>query len=89
MNKDEATGIIGSSVSWILTISQANQIFELVQVILSSIVSLITIGYIAYKWYKRVTSENSDGGKKITINEIKELKDEVEENVSKSKREDL
>lgn len=87
--KDEATGIVGSSISWLLTVSQANQVFELIQIILSSIVSLITICYIVYKWYKKATKEDSDGGKDITLKEIEELKEEVEENVSKSKREDL
>lgn len=79
--KDEATGVIGSTVSWVLTVSQANELFELIQIILSSIVSLITICYIVYKWYKRASSDGE-----ITKEEVKELSNEIKEEVEKNDR---
>lgn len=74
--KDEATGVVGSSISWVLTITQANEIFELIQIIFSCLVSFITIIYIIYKWYKRASEDG-----KITAEEIDELKKEVDEHV--------
>lgn len=74
--KDEATGVVGSSISWVLTITQANEIFELIQIIFSCLVSFITIIYIIYKWYKRASEDG-----KITTEEIEELKKEVDEHV--------
>lgn len=74
--KEEATGVAGSSVSWILTATQVNEVFEIIQICFSIAVSLITILYIVYKWYKRATADG-----KITEEELEELKKEVDENV--------
>lgn len=75
--KDDAKGVIGSALTWALSIGQVNEIFSLVQIILASIVSVVTLAYIIFKWYKRVTSEDSDGGSKITKDEISELGKEI------------
>ncbi len=77
--KDEATGVVGSGISWILTVSQANETFELIQIILSSLVSLVTICYICYKWYKKASSDGS-----ITKDEVEDLFDEIKEEVDKN-----
>lgn len=90
--KDELKGVIGSGITWLTTISQTNEIFELVQIILATIVSAVTLAYIIYKWYKRATDKNSDGGSKITKDEIKDLGKEIakfkeeQENGNKDKR---
>lgn len=77
--KEEATGVVGSSISWILTVSQANEIFEIIQIIFSILVSLITIAYIIWKWYKKA---KKDG--KITADEVEELVDEVGKELDKN-----
>lgn len=74
--KEETTGVVGSSISWILTISQANEIFEIIQIIFSILVSAVTMAYIIFKWYKKA---KADG--KITKEELEELGKEVEEHV--------
>lgn len=80
--KEEGTGVVGSSISWILTVTQVNEVFEIIQIIFSCLVSLVTILYIVWKWYKRA---KADG--KITAEEIdeleKDLRKEVDENVKR------
>lgn len=70
--KDEAIGGTGSILSWVLTITQTNEIFALIQIIASTIVSIITIGYILYKWYKKASEDG-----KITKDEVEELGNEL------------
>jgi len=90
--KDSAKGLTGTALTWLLTIEQTNEIFELVQIILATIVSAVTLAYIIYKWYKRATDKNSDGGNKITKDEIEDLGKEItkfkeeQENGNKDKR---
>lgn len=71
--KDDAKGVIGSALTWALSINQINEVFSLIQIILATIVSAVTLAFIIYKWYKRATSADSDGGSKITKDEIEEL----------------
>lgn len=70
--KDEAIGGTGSILSWVLAITQTNEIFALIQIIASTIVSIITIGYILYKWYKKASEDG-----KITKDEVEELGNEL------------
>ena len=70
--KDEAIGSTGSLLSWGLTFTQTNEIFALIQIIASTIVSIVTLGYILYKWYKKA---KEDG--KITKEEVEELGEEL------------
>ncbi len=76
--KDDAKGVIGSALTWALSINQINEVFSLIQIILATIVSAVTLAFIIYKWYKRATSEDSDGGSKITKDEIENLGEEIE-----------
>ena len=77
--KDDAKGVIGSALTWALSINQINEVFSLIQIILATIVSGVTLAFIIYKWYKRATSEDSDGGSKVTLDEITELGKEIKE----------
>ena len=87
--KDDAIASGGSVLSWILTITQTNEIFALIQIIASTIVSILTILYILWKWYKKA---KEDG--KITADEVENLAEELknankkedDENVSQFKR---
>ena len=45
---------------------------RIILLILSLIATIITITFTLYKWYKCVTSQKSDGGKKITADELKD-----------------
>ena len=75
--KDEAIGGTGSILSWVLTITQTNEVFALIQIIFSTLVSIVTLAFILYKWYKKATDDNSDGGKKITKDEVEELGEDL------------
>jgi len=86
--KDDIILGVGNVTAWSLTLAQFKETAEAISYILASIASLLTVAYIIYKWYKRATSEDSKGGKSITFEEIKDLKEEVEEHV-KDKEQDL
>ena len=79
--KDEAIGSTGSLLSWVLTFTQTNEIFALIQIIASTIVSIVTLGYILYKWYKKATEDG-----KITKEEVEELGEEIKNYKEKEKR---
>lgn len=74
MNLKENAGLLGTSTSWICTIAQTNEIFQLAMLILSIVSTLFTIAYTIYKWYNKA---KQDG--KITPEEIKELGDDLQE----------
>ena len=71
--KDDIILGVGNVTAWSLTLAQFKETAEAISYILASIASLLTVAYIIYKWYKRATSEDSKGGKNITLEEIKEI----------------
>ena len=50
MKHDEIIGFAGSGVSTIFTISQTNETFQFVQLILSILAFCVTIAYTVWKW---------------------------------------
>lgn len=72
MKHDEIVGWIGSGISTILTVAQTNEIFQLIQIILTSIAVLVSLAYTIWKWYRNA---KKDG--KITSNEVDELFDDI------------
>ena len=70
--KDEIVCLSGNAISWTLTASQTKEVFEIVQIIASIIVSLLTVAYIVWKWYKKA---KADG--KITQDEVDELMEDL------------
>lgn len=87
--KDDIILGVGNVTAWSLTLAQFKETAEAISYILASIASLLTVAYIIYKWYKRATSEDSKGGKSITLEEIEELKEEVDNYGDKDRRQDL
>lgn len=79
--KEDIIGSSGSTGMWILTAIQTNETWQLVQIILSCVVSAVTIAYILWKWWKKA---KADG--KITAEEIEELEKEIKDNVNKTKQ---
>lgn len=69
----------GTGVCTILTITQTEHTLKVIQLILTIIIAAFTLLDIFVKWYKKSKSEDSDGGKKITIDEIDELIEKVKE----------
>lgn len=71
---DELIGWGGSVFGGISTVLQANELFQLIQAILSILVLLVTLGYTIWKWYKKA---KKDG--KITEEEYDELVDNLKD----------
>ena len=72
MKHDEIVGWIGSGISTILTVAQTNEIFQLIQIILTSIAVLVSLGYTIWKWWKNA---KKDG--KIEQDEVDELFEDI------------
>lgn len=72
--KDNILSAIGSVSSWVLTMAQTNEAFQLIMLILSILSTLFTIAFTFYKWYNKA---KEDG--KITKDEIEDLADDISE----------
>ena len=80
MKNNVNMGVLGSATSWVCTIVQTNEIFQLVMLILSILSTLFTLAYTIYKWYNKA---KEDG--KITKEEIEDLANDVSEVLSDNK----
>lgn len=76
-------GLTGTGIEAILAATQTNEILQAVQIILAIISFLVTIIYTFWKWYKNATREDSDGGKKITKNEVSDLIQDIKKETDK------
>jgi len=61
-----------TGLSWILTLVQSNQTFQLVSVISSIVLTIVNIAYVVFRWYKKAKEDD-----KITEQEVEELFDEL------------
>lgn len=75
----EVVGFTGTAVETVLAVSQGNEVLQIVQIVLSIVTFVVTIAYTLWKWYKRATDDDSDGGKKITKKEVEELVDDLKD----------
>ena len=76
-------GLTGTGIEAILAATQTNEILQVVQIVLAIISFLVTIIYTFWKWYKNATREDSDGGKKITKNEVSDLIKDIKKETDK------
>ena len=70
--KDNGIGVAGtvvSNASGIILKAQTIDLMSILVMLIGIISGGISIGYNIYKWYKRVTHENSEGGRLITRKE--------------------
>ena len=65
--------VVGNGTQYILTVAQTNEVFQMVELVLSILTTLFILGINIYAWYKKA---KKDG--KIDEQEIEELKDIVE-----------
>lgn len=79
--KDNITYGACATVMTICGVTQANELFQLIQIIVGVVSGLFAIAYTIYKWYNKA---KADG--KITSQEIKELGEDIS-NVLKDKEE--
>ena len=80
MKVSDSLEIGGNGLMYILTATQTKEIFQIVSLILSIIISLFIIAGKIIEWYKKA---KADG--KITKDEIKELSNNVKENINEIK----
>ena len=78
LKHDEVIGYAGSSFGAVMTALQTNELFQLVQLILSCVALVITIAYTVWKWWKKASQD-----KKIEDKELDELFDEIEDQLKK------
>lgn len=64
--------IVGNILTYLLTVIETNEIFQLISLILSVAVSVIIILFKLYSWYKQA---KKDG--KITKDEVKDLTEDI------------
>lgn len=80
--KDNITYGVCGSIMAICGITQVNELFQLIQVIVGVVSGLFAIAYTIYKWYNKA---KADG--KITSQEIRELGEDISK-VLQEKEED-
>lgn len=88
MKNDNVFGYLGTGISTGGAVYMGVSGEEILSIIIGCIAilsGLVSIAYTIYKWYKSATSDNSDGGKLITINEVKSGLNEVLPMVEKVK----
>lgn len=76
MKFKDNVNFLSSSTSWIFTIIQTNELLQMICFILSIVSTAFTIAYTIYRWYNK---SKADG--KITIDEIKNLKDDLDDDI--------
>ena len=81
MNKDTAILIGGNGLTYVLTALQSNEVFQIVELSFSIVLTAILIFYRVWKWWKEA---KADG--KITKEEIDELGKIIEEGKEEIKK---
>lgn len=79
MKTDVGLGL-GNVMTYILTALQTNEVYQLIELILSIVTSVVIIAIKVIQWYN---SANKDG--KITKDEVNELLDDVKDDLPKKK----
>ena len=67
---DKAVNATGLTIMGIATVAQTNEVFQLVQIIITSVSALVVLAFNIWKWYKKASAD-----KKITNEEIDELEE--------------
>lgn len=78
MKFKENANYLSTGVSWVFTIAQTKEVLQCVCFVLSAVATAFTIAYTVWRWYNNA---KKDG--KITITEVKDLKDQVTDEVDK------
>ena len=82
-DRPELGGYFGSIFTAAMSTIQTNEIFQIIEVVLASISFVVSIAYTVYKWYLKA---HEDG--KITKDEVKDLVDDVKDEIDKHKKEE-
>ena len=84
MKPNEIISYVANGLTYVVALSQTNEVFQLVELILSIATTLFILGINIYSWWKKA---KADG--KITSDEVEELVEIVGEHGDKlTKRKD-
>lgn len=78
--KDELIELVCVGSGTVLTITQTKEVFQIINLILTAIAFIISVFYTCWKWYRNA---KKDG--KITVDEIDDLADRLNNLVDKNK----
>ena len=82
----------GNVLLYILTIAQTNETFQIIELVVSILVSLVILGYRLWKWFKeakkdgKITKEEIKDGIDTLVDGVEDIKDKIEK--EKGKEED-
>ena len=74
-----------NAVLYILAVLQSNEVFQIIEFVLSIIVSIVLLIYRIWKWWKdankdgKITKEEIEDGINIVVGGVEEIKDKVKE----------
>lgn len=80
MKTGELMSVGGNILTWVLSAIQQNEILQIIEFILSAILSIVILLYRVWHWYKEA---NADG--KITKEELEDLDKIISEEEEKKK----
>lgn len=73
----------GNVLLYMLTIAQSNETFQIVELVMSILVSVIILAYRLWKWWKeakkdgKITKEEIEDGVDIIVDGVDEIKDKT------------
>lgn len=76
---------IFNAVQYVLAVLQSNEVFQIIEFVLSIIVSIVLLIYRIWKWWKdakkdgKITKEEIEDGINIVVGGVEEIKDKVKE----------
>ena len=74
-----------NAVQYVLAVLQTNEVFQIIEFVLSIIVSIVLLIYRVWKWWKdankdgKITKEEIEDGINIVVGGVEEIKDKVKE----------
>ena len=89
MKTSELITYIGNAFTYILVLAQVNEHFQLVELILAILTSVVLLCYRIWTWWKeakkdgKITKEEIKDGASIIVNGAKEISDKVKKGENK------
>lgn len=79
----------GNSVMYVLTFTQTKELFEIISLVLSIIISLLIIGSKIFQWWKnaskdgKISKEEVKDGIDIIVDGVNDIRDKIEDKEEK------
>ena len=75
--------IVGNGLLYVLTVAQSNETFQIIELVVSIVVSIVILAYRLWKWWKeakkdgKITKEEIEEGVDIIVDGVDEIKDKT------------